>query len=181
MPTDHLPEPWKSFLAELDKAGSGEVFLHCIGGFVITQMYGLSRPTIDIDAITITPSDQRAVLLEQGGKGGPLHRKYGLYLDFVTVTALPQDYGERLRVCPQHFSHLRLFAVDAYDLALSKLERNSEKDREDVKHLARTLPFDLDFLRQRYEKELRFFLGNPQREDLTLKLWIETIEEERGA
>lgn len=29
-------------------------------------------------------------------------------------------------------------------------------------------------------KELRPLLGNPEREDLTLRLWIEAIEEERG-
>jgi hypothetical protein len=30
-----------------------------------------------------------------------------------------------------------------------------------VKYLARTVPFDLDVLRDRYEKELRPILGNP--------------------
>lgn len=52
-------------------------------------------------------------------------------------------------------------------------------DRDDVKHLARALPLDLNVLKDRYEKELRPDLGNPRREDLTLKLWIEAIEEER--
>jgi hypothetical protein len=77
------------------------------------------------------------------------------------------------------FNHLRLFALDPYDLALSKIERNTQRDRDDVKHLARTLSFDLNVLKDRYEKELRPDLGNPRREDLTLKLWIEAIEEER--
>jgi hypothetical protein len=31
-----------------------------------------------------------------------------------------------------------------YDLALSKLERNSQKDRDDVRFLARSVPLDLD-------------------------------------
>jgi len=78
----------------------------------------------------------------------------------------------------QH-KHLRLFALDPYDLALSKLERNTQRDRDDVKHLTRIVPFDLDKLQERYQKELRPDLGNPKREDLTLKLWIEVIEEER--
>jgi hypothetical protein len=77
------------------------------------------------------------------------------------------------------FNHLGLFALDPYDLALSKIERNTQRDRDDVKHLARTLPFDLNVLKERYEKELRPDLGNSRREDLTLKLWIEAIEEER--
>jgi len=32
---------------------------------------------------------------------------------------------------------LRLFALDATDIALSRLERNAERDREDVLRLAR--------------------------------------------
>ena len=80
---------------------------------------------------------------------------------------------------PRAFSHLRLFALDPYDLALTKLERNTQRDRDDVKHLARSLPFDLNVLKERYQKELRPDLGNPAREDLTLKLWIDVIEEGR--
>jgi hypothetical protein len=49
-----------------------------------------------------------------------------------------------------------------------------------VKHLARTVPIDTAKLQERYQKELRPYLGNPEREDLTLQLWIEAIEEERA-
>ena len=42
------------------------------------------------------------------------------------------------------------------------------------------VPLDLDVLKERYQKELRWQMGNPQREDLTARLWIEVIEEERG-
>lgn len=65
-------------------------------------------------------------------------------------------------------------------LSLSKIERNTQRDRDDVKHLARTVPLDLGILQERYQTELRPDLGNPAREDLTLKLWLEAIEEERG-
>jgi U3 small nucleolar RNA-associated protein 14 len=71
-------------------------------------------------------------------------------------------------------------ALDRYDLALSKLERNNQRDRDDVKYLARTVPFDLAVLKERYEKELRGRLGNPTREDLTMTLWLEAIGEERA-
>jgi len=62
---------------------------------------------------------------------------------------------------------------------LSKLERNLQRDRDDVLHLARTVPLDLEVLKDRYQKELRWQLGKPEREDLTLQLWIETIEGEK--
>ncbi len=54
-------------------------------------------------------------------------------------------------------------------------------ERDDVKYLARTLPIDLTILTQRYEEELKPILGNPERESLTLRLWIEAIEEERAS
>jgi hypothetical protein len=96
------------------------------------------------------------------------------------VAQVPDNYEDRLKeMFPGSFNHLRLFALDPCDLALSKLERNTQRDRDDVKHLARSLSLDLNVLQERYQKELRPNLGNPEREDLTLKLWIEIIEEER--
>jgi hypothetical protein len=79
---------------------------------------------------------------------------------------------------PGTFRYLRLFALDPYDLALTKLGRNSQRDREDVFYLARAVPFDIEILRARYG-EMRPYLANPEREDLTLLLWIEAIQEMR--
>lgn len=177
---DPVPEPWRSFLHELDEAVGEEVRLECMGGFVVTQLYGFSRSTADIDALSIVPRGQADIIRQLGARGGPLHTKHKIYLDFVTVACVPEDYEERLtEMYPQVFQRLRLFALDPYDLALSKLERNIQRDRDDVLFLARTIPFDLDILQERYRKELRWQLGNPTREDLTLRLWIEAIQEER--
>jgi hypothetical protein len=62
-----------------------------------------------------------------------------------------------------------MLALDPYDLALAKLERNLDHDREDVRFLAVAIPLDPRVLRDRYLQELRPFLGNPTRSDLT---WI---------
>jgi hypothetical protein len=111
------------------------------------------------------------------GQGSDLNRKHKVYLQLVGVATVPDSYEERLtEIFPGGFKHLRLLALDPYDLALSKLERNAQRDRDDVKHLGRTVPLDLDVLQERYQQELRPDLGNPEREDLTLKLWIEVIK-----
>ncbi len=158
-----------------------EVRMDCMGGFVVTMVYGFSRPTGDLDALKIIPKAAGLSMLELGMQGGPLHKKYKIYLDQVGVAKVPEDYESRLaEIFPKTFKHLRLFTLDPYDLALSKLERNIQRDRDDVLHLARTVPFDVEILKQRYEKELRYQMGNPEREDLTLRLWIEAIEEERS-
>lgn len=176
-----IPKPWRSFLAKIDESLQEDVVLHCLGGFVVTTLYGLVRSTADVDVITIAPGSAGKKLLGLAGKGSELHRKYGVYLDLVAIASVPEDYEQRLsEMFPGSFQHLRLFACDPYDIALAKLERNIQRDRDDIKYLARSIPFDLATLKQRYEIELRPILGNPEREDLTLHLWMEAIEEERG-
>jgi hypothetical protein len=180
--SNQAPEPWHSFLGELDREASEETRLDCMGGFVVTLLYGLPRATADLDVLLIAPREQRAPLLELGVRGGALHRKYKIYLDYVGVAKVPEDYEERLtEMFPGAYKRLRICALDPYDLALSKLERNIQRDRDDVRHLAHFVPLDLKILAERYQKELRWQLGNPEREDLTLKLWTEMIEETRGS
>jgi hypothetical protein len=70
--------------------------------------------------------------------------------------------------------------LEADDLAPAKLGRNSQRDREDVFCLANTVPLDVTVLRQRYQNELRPYLGNPARKDFTLDLWVEAIGERRS-
>src|SRR5215472_2217864 len=180
VPDKSLPEPWFSFLGDLDAAIETDVRLDCMGGFVVTFVYGFSRPTADLDVLEIAPREAGEPMLQLGMQGGPLHKKYKIYLDLVGLAHVPENYENRLtEIFPKAFSHLRLCALDPYDLALSKLERNIQRDRDDVKYLARTVPLDLEVLKDRYQEELRGQLGNPEREDLTLKLWIEAIEEEK--
>ena len=180
-PHKSIPEPWFSFLRELDSAVHEEARLHCMGGFVISMVYGFSRPTGDLDVLEIAPKEIGRSMLELGMRGGLLHKRYKIYLDHVGVAHVPDDYEDRLNeIFTGAFRYLRLLALDPYDLALSKLERNIQRDRDDVKHLARTVPLNLEDLKDRYQKELRWQLGNPEREDLTLQLWIEAIEEERA-
>src|SRR5262249_3953702 len=113
-------------------------------------------------------------------EGSLLHKRYGVYLQVVGIVTIPENYESRLvEMFPGTFDHLRLLALDPYDLALSKIERNSQRDRDDVKHLARVVPFDLETLRKRFEDELRPSLAIPEREALTLQLWVDAIQEER--
>jgi hypothetical protein len=180
MPHKSIPEPWSSFFAEIDNSLQEEVTLHCLGGFVITILYGLDRPTADVDILPFGSNATTEFLIGLAGQGSKLHGKYKVYLQVVGVAQVPVNYEDRLlAMFPESFNHLRLFALDPYDLALSKLERNTQRDRDDVKHLARAVPLDLNLLQERYLKELRPYLGNPEREDLTAALWVETIEEER--
>ena len=61
MPSDPLPEPWRSFLRDLDTQLAGPTELHCFGGFVVAQCYGLMRPTADIDILESRGTDLRTI------------------------------------------------------------------------------------------------------------------------
>jgi hypothetical protein len=176
-----VPEPWNRFLWELDKQLTENVELICLGAFALSVIYGLPRPTSDVDVISIAPPPQREKILSLAGEGSPLHKRRRVYIQHVTVAPAIDGYESRLtEMFPGVFEHLRFLALDPYDLALSKIERNSSKDREDVKYLGQVVPLDLKVLTERYEASVRPFLGNPQREDLTLQLWVDMLQENRG-
>ena len=169
-----LPARWDAFLSEVDELLSTPVELHCLGGFVLAALHGLPRPTGDIDYIAVMPSNTVSELDRIAGQGSALNKKYGLYLQYVTVADVPEDYADRLaELFPGQFARLRLLALDVHDLVLAKLVRNSPVDLEDAKFLANTGELDETVLKQRYEKELRPNLANERRHDLTLKLWLE--------
>jgi hypothetical protein len=177
---DLLPEPWCSFLRELDGFSTGGVDLHCIGGFVVTRCYGFARQTRDLDVLSITPNSQRNLFVQQAGKGSGLHKKYKVYLDFVTVIqAYPENYEQRLsEMFPGRLQNVRLFAAEAHDLALMKLERNIERDREDVKFLARQGYIQPDKLYMRYHEEMRMYVAAPEATtDKVIDFWVEMIRE----
>ena len=142
MPSNSMPEPWKSFFGEIDASLEEEVALHCLGGFVMAVLYGLDRPTADVDVLPFGSNVVSESLIGLAGQGSTLHKKYRVYLQVVGVAQVPVNYEERLtEMFPGTFNHLRLFALDPYDLALTKLERNTQRDRDDVKHLARNSAF----------------------------------------
>jgi hypothetical protein len=169
------PEPWRSFFAEVDAHLAEDVQLHCCGGFVATQLYGVARTTSDVDYLGIVPN-VRSDFTEIGGKGSALHKKHKVYLDAVTVATPPENYEERLvPMFSGAWIRLRLFALEAHDLALSKLERNIERDRDDVQQLARAGHLKPEILRERYYSELRpNLMAHEARHDLTLRLWLES-------
>lgn len=127
--------------------------LNCCGGFVVTQLYGIARTTSDVDFLDAVPNIS-GYLVEVAGRGSSLHRKHHVYLDAVTVATPPEDYEDRaVQMYPGAWQQLRLCALEAHDIALSKLERNSERDRYDVQQLAKAGYLDPKILRERYTKK----------------------------
>ena len=84
VPAAEPVEPWRSFLRDLDAALKGSMELRCVGGFVVTQHYGIGRETADIDflaAVAQSPDDDVESL---AGLGSALHRRYRQFIRSVT-------------------------------------------------------------------------------------------------
>jgi hypothetical protein len=160
----------------LDEQITDEVELHCIGGFVVTQHYCVApRETIDIDFLIESTAVPVRRLDEMAGLHSRLHRKHGVYLEHVTVVTPPCEYRTRLQpMFPDSLlKKLRLFALDPIDLALSKLERNADRDREDYLRLYRGGLIDLVMMRERYFTEMRpYLLSREEWCDHGLSLWV---------
>ena len=137
MPLDRPKDPWLAFLNDLDRGVEELTEFPCMGGFAVVQAYGLQRATADINVLSIVPYISSPRLVDFAGKESTLPRKHGVYLDVVTVASVPENYDSRLiTLFPGPWKRLRLFALEAHDLALTKLERNFERDRANVEHLA---------------------------------------------
>jgi len=143
----------------------------------------LNRETRDIDCLDARSYTSLDEMFRLGQEESDLHRKHRVYLQRVTVIeACPDDYETRLtEMYVGALANIRLFAPEAHDLALMKLGRNSERDRADVKYLAKAGHITAERLRDRYEKEMRSYIAVPERRaDPIVELWVEMIQEEQG-
>ena len=168
-------EPWLSFLSDINQKLPYRTDLHCCGGFTVTQAYGISRTTRDLDYLRAVPNHSEDLLAEVGGQGSALHKKHGVYLDPVKIITPPDNYQSRLiPLFIGAWSNLRLYALEPHDLVLSKLERHYTRDSEDVGMLELTGRLRVDVLKKRYLEEVRPYLVNLSRHDLTMKIWCKT-------
>lgn len=123
----------------------------------------------DLDYISVNPESNE--IDEIAGRGSRLCRQYKLYFQRIGgIADFPECYEERLTELPLDLQKLVLKALEPYDLILSKLTRNSPKDSEDVKFLAKKLQLRFSTLYERWEKEMTF-VPNAERHETTLRLW----------
>ena len=171
-----IPEPWRSFLREIDAGISESVDIHCLGAFVLMVLWDLPRPTGDIDVVEVAPKAVTRELLKLGGEGSDLSRKYSLQIHHVRIAEYPENYAARLTdITPPEFYRLRIMAFDAVDVVLAKLARNNARDRQDVAFLAQRGAIARKELQERFEQELAPYLRVESRETLTLELWLEEL------
>ena len=171
---NRIQEPWFSFLRDVDRALGEPVEVHCLGGFVLAVLWGLPRPTGDVDFIEVRPDTAGEDLLRIAGEGTALAQEHQVHFHRVTIAEYPEDYERRLiDITPRGLHKLTLKALEIHDVILAKLSRNSARDRADLEFVVKTGALDRRLLKERFEAELRPYLLNEARETLTLELWLE--------
>jgi hypothetical protein len=169
MPDPVLPPPWPEFLSDVDQSLPTAVELHCVGGFVLTALYGIPRTTADLDYIYVVPYEAALDLERIAGRDSDLTKKHKVYLQSVGIAGYPDAYESRLTTLPLGLKNLTLRGFDPYDLLLSKLTRNSPKDMEDVKALAPKLNLKFEVLVERFQTEMHW-VPNRDRHQQTLEV-----------
>ena len=166
-----LPPPWDKFLREVDAQLPEEVHLVCIGGFVLAALYGFPRPTDDLDYVSNIPKQASELIEEIAGKNSALApTRQSLHPFRGRCVDIPEEYEDRLLPILLAYERLQIAVPDPYDLVLSKLTRNSPKDREDVKHVAIKSQLSFATIMERFENEMDW-IANAERHRTTLNLW----------
>jgi hypothetical protein len=169
-----LASPWSDFLKEVDAKLSCKVSLTCVGGFVLAAQYGIPRYTGDIDYIEVMPREALGEVEAVAGRDSALARKYRLYFQMIGgIVDLPEEYGSRVTELDLKLQKLSLLALEPYDLLLSKITRNSPKDREDARFLIQKLKLTYAIFYARWQQEMAPSVGNRDRHELTVQLWKE--------
>jgi len=169
-----ISAPWFRFLREVDRALTLPLEVHCLGGFVLAVLWGLPRPTGDVDFIEVVPSNAGQELLRIAGEGSEIARIHRLHFHRVLVAEFPEGYAARLTdLGSRVFKRLRVRAFEVHDLVLAKLGRNSARDRADVGFLVRKGLIDRHILEKRFETELRPHVLQDDRHTRALRLWLD--------
>jgi len=145
------------------KAGSKEPIEMYLAGGAAMHFYTGARMTDDVDAVfdrkLLVPPDLAVIYRDAEGKAR------SVYFDVnynESYALLHEDaHLDAVRLPLKGIEGARIFVLQPLDLALSKLVRFSEIDREDVLELARNRLVTAQALRKRAEAALPYYVGNP--------------------
>lgn len=136
------------------------VDVYLAGGMAV-HLYAASRVTTDVDAefsarILIPPDLAVDITLEDG-------TQQVVFLDTnynSTFALMHEDYQDDALPVDLGLAFLRVRVLAPVDLAVSKIARFGENDREDIQALVRLGLTDADALEQRANAALAGYVGN---------------------
>jgi len=143
------------FLGCLDTHLSQPTELIMIGGAAASLAYGIDRTTTDIDITETTSGFEEALRLAR--------QETGLNVPFqqVGIWDGPYCFEDRLEVVDLKLRKLRVLVPEKHDLALMKVVRGQENDRDAIRQIAGKMGLDEKTLVDRFTREMTHVIGNP--------------------
>lgn len=167
-PTVTITNEWKAFLADVDRALSQEFTLRCLGGFALSAMYGLPRPTADMDYIEIAPLENESELVSVAGRESKLAKKHGFYIQRTGIAKYPDGFESRIVGLGLGLHRLNVYILGPYDLALSKVCTDRPKDMEDAKYLIKIAALELNEFIRIWTSEMAYQLPSRFQTDINI-------------
>jgi hypothetical protein len=155
----------KKLFQGIDKRLCHSLEIYVIGGAAAILGYNVVKETNDVDVDgKISPEFARAFELEAKAQNLNLH------LSEVGVFSPPENYRERAKFEDFPERKLRVWYLDQYDLAISKIDRGIEKDFVDIERVHKRAPYDVDKLIQIFNEEYikTVAIGDPRVKKMNL-------------
>ena len=164
-------------------AGSKEPIVMYLAGGTAMHFYTGARMTDDVDAVfdrkLLVPADLTVIYRDAEGTA----RSVYFDVNYNEAYALLHEdaHQDAVRLPLKGIQGARIFALQPVDLAVSKLARFSDIDREDILELARNRLVTAQALRERAEAALPYYVGNPGPVRTSIDLACRGIVALRGA
>lgn len=139
----------EELFGRIDARLKKKINLFIIGGASAILGYNVTKATNDVDIEGNIDDELNKIFTEEAEK-----LKLELYLSSRGGVFFPPDgYRSRSKFKDFAKNNLRVWYLDKYDLAISKIERGLEKDYEDIERVHAKSPFELDQLIQIFNHE----------------------------
>ncbi|MBW3243436.1 hypothetical protein KUV57_12250 [Epibacterium sp. DP7N7-1] len=177
-----IPELELHFAKLADRLGSLKTPLHAyIAGGIAVNYHTGYRMSDDVDVqwshrVAIPPDMQ---VIEVADENDPdEYRMVTIDAGFADVLGSfpPEWEGNSPVIC--QVGDIVLHVMDPVDLAVSKVARFQDRDREDIVQLARHGLIDVEKFEQRGKEALEYFIGNTKFVEYNLRDAVELIKKE---
>lgn len=159
------------YLEEIDKSIEQEVTLIAVGGTAMTLL-GLKEATKDVDFCTLKREERSIVKAAAEKVKGKI--RMDLFSEgYIFSVQLPDDYAKMAKQSDFKFKKLALKILHPVDIIISKTDRLSERDAEDIKALIREKRIRKKALEQRYREAIESVPGKRENFEYNRKQVLE--------
>lgn len=138
----------ENLFAQVDSKLKKKIELYIIGGASAILGYNVTKVTNDVDIDGNIDSDLNRIFDEEAKKLG-----LDLYLSSKGVFFPPDHYRSRAEFKNFPKNNLRVWYLNQYDLAISKIDRGLDKDYDDIKRVHEKSAFNRDKLIDIFNQE----------------------------